>query len=141
MLTYSFCSIQNENKSNIENFLSFQVHDLLKMSSSCYVKENCSGPAAADMRRERNLSNSNTPIHLHMFVPLPSRFSAQPFPTRFQMSFLLIPHTLITHRRIFRPHQQFDTEQLLLGRSDDTVLRDHFKDKLTLYVITAIWYL
>jgi len=38
-------------KSNIEIFLSFQVHDLLEINSSCYVKENCSGPATADMRR------------------------------------------------------------------------------------------
>jgi len=38
-------------KSNIENFPSFQVHNLLEINSSCYVKENCSGPATADMRR------------------------------------------------------------------------------------------
>jgi len=38
-------------KGNIENFLSFQVHDLLEINSSFYVKENCSGPATAGMRR------------------------------------------------------------------------------------------
>ena len=38
-------------KSNIENFLFFQVHDLLEINLSCYVKENCSGPTTADMRQ------------------------------------------------------------------------------------------
>jgi len=38
-------------KGNIEIFPSFQAHDLLEINSSCYVKENCSGPATADMRR------------------------------------------------------------------------------------------
>jgi len=48
-------------KSNIENFLSFQVPDLLAINSSYYVKENCSGTCDSlhEAERERILSTSN----------------------------------------------------------------------------------
>jgi len=65
-------------KGNIEIFLPFQVHDLLEINSSCYVKENCSEPATADMRRNvKETFLLQIGMNFYEMLYLPSHFGCE----------------------------------------------------------------